>query len=140
MENKLIPIKTVTLQESYMVLLNFQNKSTYLNHGKENKMHIILYLHTTTAQFLRKIWRHKWYHGESRKCTNGENFIEVLMIPYQMTPNLMKAELISAMDSINHSNALFGHSNENSLKTKMEFSCFFPQSGIRTLHSFSPNL
>lgn len=67
------------------------------------------------------------------------------MIPYQMTPNLMKAELISAspklkMDSINHSNALFGHSNENSLKTKMEFSCFFPQSGIRTLHSFSPNL
>lgn len=35
-----------------------------------------------------------------------------------MTPNLMKAELISAspklkMDSINHSNALFGHSNEN---------------------------
>lgn len=60
------------------------------------------------------------------------------MIPYQMTPNLMKAELISAspklkMDSINHSNALYGHSNEDS-------SCFFPQSGIRTLHSFSPNL
>lgn len=41
------------------------------------------------------------------------------MIPYQMTPNLMKAELISAMDSINHSNALYGHSNEDS-------SCFFP--------------
>lgn len=41
-----------------------------------------------------------------------------------MTPNLMKAELISAspklkMDSINHSNALYGHSNEDS-------SCFFP--------------
>lgn len=47
------------------------------------------------------------------------------MIPYQMTPNLTKAELISAMDSINHSNALFGHSNEDSSKTKMEFSCFF---------------
>lgn len=46
------------------------------------------------------------------------------MIPYQMTPNLMNAELISAspklkMDSINHSNALYGHSNEDS-------SCFFP--------------
>lgn len=40
------------------------------------------------------------------------------MIPYQMTPNLMKAELISAMDSINHSNALFGHSNEDSSKKK----------------------
>lgn len=70
------------------------------------------------------------YSAFVRKCTNGKNFIEVLMIPYQMTPNLMKAELISAspklkMDSINHSNALFGHSNENSLKTKMEFSSFF---------------
>lgn len=48
-----------------------------------------------------------------------------------MTPNLMKAELISAspkmkMDSINHSNALFGQSNEDSSKKKMEFSCFFP--------------
>lgn len=42
-----------------------------------------------------------------------------------MTPNLMKAELISAMDSINHSNALFGHSNENSLKTKWNFLVFF---------------
>lgn len=124
-DGKQIPIKNVTLQESYMVLPNFQNRSTYLNHRTENKMHIIFYLYTTTAQFLRKIWRHKWYHGESRKCTNGKNFIEVLMIPYQMTPNLTKAELISAMDSINHSNALFGHSNENSLKTKMEFSCFF---------------
>lgn len=43
-----------------------------------------------------------------------------------MTPNLTKAELISAMDLINHSNALFGQSNEDSSKKKMEFSCFFP--------------
>lgn len=63
------------------------------------------------------------------------------MIPYQMTPNLMKAELISAMDSINHSNALFGHSNEDSSKKKKwNFLVFSPQSGNRTLHSFSPNL
>lgn len=96
--------------------------------------YIIFYFYTTTAQFLWKIWRHKWYHGESRKCTNGKNFIEVLMIPYRtvkMTPNLMKAELISAspklkMDSINHSNALFGHSNEDSSKKKNGIFLFFP--------------
>lgn len=47
-----------------------------------------------------------------------------------MTPNLMKAELISAspklkMDSINHSNALFGHSNEDSsVKKKWNFLVF----------------
>lgn len=63
-----------------------------------------------------------------------------------MTPNLMKAELISAcpklkMDSINHSNALYGHSNEDSSKKKNGIFVFFPpQSGYRTLHSFSPNL
>lgn len=113
-----------------MVLLNFQNRSTYLNHGTENKVHIIFYLYTTTAQFLRKIWRHKWYHGESRKCTNGKNFIEVLMIPYQMTPNLMKAELISAMDSINHSSALYGHSNEDSSKKKNGIFLFFPHRAV----------
>lgn len=68
------------------------------------------------------------------------------MIPYQMTPNLMKAELISAspklkMDSINHSNALYGHSYEDSSKKKKwNFLVFSPQSGNRTLHSFSPNL
>lgn len=99
------------------------------------KCTLFFYLYTTTAQFLRKIWRHKWYHGESRKCTNGKNFIKALMIPYQMTPNLMKAELISAcpklkMDSINHSNALYGHSNEDSSKKKNGIFLFFPHRAV----------
>lgn len=128
-----------------MVLPNFQNRSTYLNHRTENKMHIIFYLYTTTAQFLRKIWRHKWYHGESRKCTNGKNFIEVLMIPYQMTPNLMKAELISAIPNWKWIQlTILMHNMDIVIKIhqrkKWNFLVFPPQSGNRTLHSFSPNL
>lgn len=52
------------------------------------------------------------------------------MIPYQMTPNLTKAELISAMDSINHSNALYGHSNEDSSKKKNGIFLFFPHRAV----------
>lgn len=47
-----------------------------------------------------------------------------------MTPNLMKAELISAMDSINHSNALYGHSNEDSSKKKNGIFLFFPHRAV----------
>lgn len=63
-----------------------------------------------------------------------------------MTPNLMKAELISAspklkMDSINHSNALYGHSNEDSSKKKKwNFLVFSPQSGNRTSFFFAKPL
>lgn len=47
-----------------------------------------------------------------------------------MTPNLMKAELISAMDSINHSSALYGHSNEDSSKKKNGIFLFFPHRAV----------
>lgn len=47
-----------------------------------------------------------------------------------MTPNLTKAELISAMDSINHSNALYGHSNEDSSKKKNGIFLFFPHRAV----------
>lgn len=42
----------------------------------------------------------------------------------------MKAELISAMDSINHSNALYGHSNEDSSKKKNGIFLFFPHRAV----------